>query len=106
MTENYDNPEIQEAQAERDRGQQIQLGREAGIFKNTVLYQRMIEQMERDSSDAAGQLKVVDPTDTAKIVELQIQVQGSEKAIIWIEEVLRIGEILEDEHGVEERGDI
>lgn len=102
MNGDFDNPEDAELQADRDRVQQIQLGKEAGIFKNTLLYQQMIKQMEEDSEDAAGQLKVTNPLDTKKIMELQIQVQSCEKAVIWIEETFRIGEVLEDEHGVEE----
>lgn len=102
MTEYYDTPEAAEDASGRTRHQELNLAREAGIFKNTALYKHMIETIRSDCKDAIEELKGVRPNDAGKIMKLQVKIQSCEMAETYIDALLEIGEMIELEHEVEQ----
>jgi hypothetical protein len=86
---------LEEERLDLDAGHEAarlkQLAIDAAAFKSTDLYRYIVEQMSNESESARGALTVVNPTDLAKIVDLQITVQAADKAVILLEQVLDFG---------------
>ena len=70
---------------------QVEIGLDAEQFLNSKLGKYLIGVAQQESDEAMRELKFVDPTNSGKIMQLQIKAQVAEAAIKWIGEAVLIG---------------